>query len=86
VSSPFAHPILSFFTEDNDLSKELKDGVILCQLANIIWPNCIKEIHPSSSYSFKHLENIDNFLEVMTKKRVCKEGELFSTLDLFDKV
>lgn len=71
--------------ENEDLSS-LRDGVVLCELVNVIWgDNTIDPIHPHSSYSFKHLENLDAFFEAISNKGL-KEEDLCDALDLFDQV
>ncbi|WP_395239449.1 hypothetical protein, partial [Salmonella sp. s54412] len=57
------------------LHESLKDGVILCHLANAFKPGAIKKIS-ESKMAFKMMENISNFL------KVC--GDLgLKNLDLF---
>lgn len=36
-------------TLGEDLQSELKTGVIICDLANKIWPDALKIIHPANS-------------------------------------
>ena len=46
----------------------LKSGVVLCELLNVIQPQCCK-VPSKMSAPFKQMENIGNYLEACTK--VC---------------
>jgi hypothetical protein len=65
----------------SDMS-ELKDGVILCELANKISVGSIKRIN-NSTMPFKQMENITAFL-VACRGAGVKSHDLFETVDLFD--
>lgn len=60
----------------------LKDGIILCKLANkIMGPG---KIHPNASkLAFKQMENINHFLVACEKYGIAKT-DLFQTVDLFE--
>ena len=66
-----------------DVLSGLRDGKILCQLANAIKPGCIKEIYSDQPYG--HLENLHAFLSVCKNEfklsLVFNELELLSNLD-----
>ncbi|CAB3978108.1 myophilin-like [Paramuricea clavata] len=60
----------------------LKDGVILCKLANALKPGSIKKVN-ESKMAFKMMENIGNFLAVAESLGVAK-NDLFQTVDLYE--
>lgn len=61
----------------------LRDGVILCQLANTFQEGSVKKIN-QSSMAFKCMENITNFLTAASNFGVA-DHELFQTVDLWEK-
>lgn len=54
---------------DVDLGTLLKDGTVLCELFNIIYPNSIPKIHTirSTTSAYLALENIQFFLTASAK-------------------
>ncbi|KAF7682801.1 Myophilin [Astathelohania contejeani] len=60
----------------------LRDGVLLCKIANIISPNSCK--YTNSKLPFKHMENISNFLNFASKIVGVPSHELFQTIDLVE--
>jgi hypothetical protein len=48
----------------NDFLKDLKSGVILCNLANVISPGAIKNIN-KQKFPFKQMENLSFFLQAV---------------------
>lgn len=60
----------------------LKDGIILCKLADRIMSPA-KVNHNSSKLAFKQMENINNFLVACEKYGIAKT-DLFQTVDLFE--
>ncbi|GLE05473.1 hypothetical protein PINS_up014496 [Pythium insidiosum] len=61
----------------------LRDGVILCELANKIHPGVIRRIETKSKMPFKLMENVSAFLKACRTIGV-NEYELFETVDLFE--
>jgi len=61
----------------------LKDGTILCKLANQLKPDSIRKVN-TSTMAFKCMENINNFLTECTKLGVPSQ-EQFQTVDLWEK-
>lgn len=64
--------------------KNLKDGVLLCKLANAIKPGTIRKINENTKLAFKLMDNITNFV------RACKalgvpEHDVFDTIDLWEE-
>jgi len=70
------------YGKDN-VQNTLKDGVILCKLMNTLKPGAIGKIHPAESNSFKHMENISNFLTA-AENYGCHRGDLFQSVYLQD--
>lgn len=65
-----------------EVAKPLKDGVILCQLVNVLSPNAVKKIN-ESKMAFKMMENINNFLTAC-EKLGCRKDDMFQTVDLYE--
>lgn len=63
-----------------DFHLKLKDGIILCKLAEAVTGNCK---HNTSKMAFKQMENISHFLEACTRYGVAK-NDLFQTVDLYE--
>ena len=63
------------------VQEKLKDGIILCKLMNTLQPGAIKKIHPANSNSFRHMENISNFLKAV-EEYGCLRGDLFQVVYL----
>ncbi|KAJ0392956.1 hypothetical protein P43SY_011293 [Pythium insidiosum] len=61
----------------------LRDGVILCELANKIHPGVVRRIETKSKMPFKLMENVSAFLKACRTIGV-NEYELFETVDLFE--
>mmetsp|Transcript_1603 Transcript_1603/g.1937 ORF Transcript_1603/g.1937 Transcript_1603/m.1937 type:complete len:195 (+) Transcript_1603:251-835(+) len=69
-------------TFDKDFGEMLKDGVILCQVMNVVVPGKIKKIYEGTMV-FKQRENISNFIRACRELGV-PEGDLFTTEALFE--
>jgi len=61
----------------------LKDGTVLCRLANKLTPGCIKKIQEKGT-AFQLMENIQRF-QAAIKKYGVPEEEIFQTPDLFER-
>lgn len=72
-----------------DVMTVLKDGRVLCKVANILYPGSIKKINtitnPNSPFKIsKENENIANFLKCCEEKAGCLRGDLFQSVDLYE--
>ncbi|VDN19953.1 unnamed protein product [Gongylonema pulchrum] len=79
-----AHITGSSFSTSGDISnflEVLKDGTVLCGLANALQPGSVKKVN-KSAMAFKQMENISFFLS-FAEKHITK-SELFQTVDLFE--
>jgi len=65
------------------LAAWLKDGKVLCALANSLQAGVVSRIEQSSA-PFKQRENVANFLQAARKIGV-RDGDCFETADLFDE-
>jgi len=63
--------------------KQLKDGVVLCQLINTLQPGSVKKIN-TMKMPFMQMENISNYLSACSKYGI-RTSELFQTVDLFEE-
>ena len=66
----------------SDFGASLRDGVILCMLANAITPGAVKKVERAGA-PFRERVNISNFLKFARAIGVT-ESDLFSTTDLYD--
>ena len=60
----------------------LKDGRVLCALANAIRPGSVRRVN-ESKMPFKQMENIKAFLTA-ARALGCQDYEVFETVDLFE--
>nr|XP_002129393.1 myophilin-like [Ciona intestinalis] len=70
------------FDAKKSFEENLKNGIILCKLANKLVPKSVKKIS-DSNMPFKLMENIQNFLTMVENYGVPKT-DLFQTVDLFE--
>ena len=68
--------------DEKEVQTILKDGVILCHLANSIKPGSVKKIN-SGSMAFKQMENVGNFLG-FCEAVGCNKSDMFQTVDLYE--
>jgi len=66
-----------------NIADDLKNGIILCKLANRIKHGIIPKINMKSQ-TMLELENIKMYLKAMTKLGV-PQSDLFAPHDLYDK-
>lgn len=67
---------------DQPFEKILKDGVVLCNVANKIKPGSVKRINKKGG-NFALMENVAAFQKAMKAFKVPEE-EIFQTVDLFE--
>lgn len=68
----------------SDMWHWLRDGKVLCDLANALRPSSIRKVH-DSRLGFKQLENISHFLAACRDVFGLEERSLFESLDLYDR-
>jgi len=76
VGEPFSHP--------GDYAESLKDGIMICKLANKLTPGSVKKINTNKGQSFKLRENIEQF-QKFAKNYGVPEVDVFQVVDLFEK-
>ncbi|XP_031563071.1 protein vav-like isoform X2 [Actinia tenebrosa] len=68
-----------------DFAQSLRDGVLLCQLANALEPGAVKDINTKSQMSqFMCLKNIRSFLMACTQNFCITNDDLFDAIGLYD--
>ncbi|GMF16214.1 unnamed protein product [Phytophthora lilii] len=67
----------------DDFGEGLRDGVVLCSVANQIHPGVVKRVETKSKMPFKLMENVSAFLKACRVMGV-NEFDLFETVDLFE--
>lgn len=67
----------------DDFGAGLKNGVILCAVANEIHPGIVRRVETKSKMPFKLMENVSAFLKACRQMGVS-EFDLFETVDLFE--
>jgi len=65
-----------------DVQAWLKDGIVLCELINVLQPGSVRKIN-KMKMAFMQMENTSNFLTAVTKFGV-KPTDLFQTVDLYE--
>src|SRR3990167_973573 len=75
--------LLSTNFSEVDLGEQLKDGVILCKLMNIIEPRSIPRINTNTTDEYKIKENISFFKQAAEEYGVPKTS-IFSYSDLME--
>jgi hypothetical protein len=75
--------VLGEKTPSGDYENILKDGVVLCKLANKMVPGSVKKIQERGT-NFQLMENIQRF-QAFLKKYGLPEEEIFQTADLFER-
>uniref|UniRef100_A0A3Q0S173 Calponin n=1 Tax=Amphilophus citrinellus TaxID=61819 RepID=A0A3Q0S173_AMPCI len=68
----------------DNFMESLKDGVMLCELINVLQPGSVKKINHSSQ-NWHQLENIGNFVRAITEYGL-KPHDIFEANDLFENV
>ena len=67
---------------EGNLQQALRDGVILCELMNVLRPGSVPKIN-TGKMPFLLMENINNFLAGCRAMGVA-DGDLFMTVDLYE--
>ncbi|KAJ8601150.1 hypothetical protein CTAYLR_008483 [Chrysophaeum taylorii] len=71
--------------ECRDLWAWLRDGTVLCELANALKPGVIRKVHRNTKLPFKQMENISHFLTACRDEFGVEPSSLFESLDLYDR-
>lgn len=64
--------------------ESLKDGVLLCELINVLKPGSVRKVNQSTQ-NWHQLENIGNFVRAITEYGL-KPHDIFEANDLFENV
>ncbi|KAI9310716.1 kinase-like domain-containing protein [Dichotomocladium elegans] len=78
----FVESTLNITLESDDLHRELRDGVLLCRLVNVLKPGTITSIKQMNK-PFMKMENISYFLQG-ARELGLQPSELFQTVDLYE--
>uniref|UniRef100_A0AC35FN33 Calponin-homology (CH) domain-containing protein n=1 Tax=Panagrolaimus sp. PS1159 TaxID=55785 RepID=A0AC35FN33_9BILA len=73
-----------FAPKENAIGEWLKDGTILCQILDTVYPGSLKAKINTKKSQFSAAENITNFLE-SAKNVGIDESNLFELSDLLDE-
>lgn len=68
---------------EHDLCGTLRDGVVLCELCNVLVPNSVR--YKRSPMPFKQMENIAAFLAFCASHLAIPQQDLFQTIDLYER-
>merc|ERR1712187_702330 len=68
---------------DRPLGEWLRDGQVLCRVANVIQPGIVPRIN-TSTMPFKQMENVSAFIKACRSLGVL-EKDVFSTIDLYEE-
>jgi len=74
--------VTGFASSNQTMAEYLRDGQVLCALANAVKPGSIRKVN-SSKMNFKQMENITHFIKAARDLGV-PEGSLFGTSDLYE--
>ncbi|TNM97854.1 calponin-2 [Takifugu flavidus] len=66
-----------------DFQKEMKSGVVLCELINHLAPGSVTKINKKSTLNWHQLENLANFIKAITAYGL-KPHDIFEATDLFE--
>jgi hypothetical protein len=69
---------------DGGFPQGLKNGVVLCNLMNIIQPGAIPKFNAAPTMPFKKMENVTAAIKAM-RAFGLRENELFSTVDVIEE-
>jgi len=65
-----------------NFAQQLKDGVLLCKLANTFAPTCIGRVNTAPRSTFACMSNIDSFLMACQREFGMPTEQLFRSVDL----
>ncbi|KAG1473778.1 hypothetical protein G6F56_000754 [Rhizopus delemar] len=83
LAAEYINKTLGIAIQSGNLQKDLKDGVILCNLVNQLKPGTIKGVGQKKDFSFVQMDNITRFLQGV-RQLGMKESQLFETIDLYN--
>lgn len=83
ISEILGRDIIPLDKAEQDLCDVLKDGTILCELANTVIPGSVRS--KKSSMPFMQMENISGFLHFSATRLGIPQHDLFQTIDLYER-
>ena len=81
---PTSNPLSNPNCEVIQFAQAISDGVLLCQLINLIVPNAINNITFNTCFNNACINNVTAFLEAINENFDIPEEEAFEPHDLID--
>ena len=81
---PTSHPLSNPDCEVVQFAQAISDGVILCELINLLIPNSINNITYNTCFNNACINNVTAFLEAISENFDIPEDDAFEPHDLID--
>ena len=81
---PTTHPFFNFECEVLQFAQGISDGVLICELINLLVPNTIHNITYNTCTNNACISNVTAFLEAISEHFDISEDEAFDPHDLID--